>query len=367
MPNFLLPLIGISAFFSVVVIVLLLRALQHHREKHNEILKQFAAHQQGQFGKLQDFILRQQDSLQARQDALRSEINAQIGRQNEHLHRELHHLSGITESRLGQIISQVNSRLEHGFTHNQDTFKDIITRLSKIDEAQKRLDKLAGDVTGLRDILNDKRSRGAFGESQLQTLVDNLFPAQHVRYQTVLDNGKRPDCLLLLPDPTGNIAIDAKFPLESYRALQDNAKATTQFHRDIKKHIDDIADKYICPPETAAGAMMFIPAEAVFAEIHARFTDLVEYAQYRNVWLASPTTLAAILTTAKAVIKDDATRRQAHVLREQLYLLQQDFTKFQNKMDSLARHIGQAQQDVSEVHRSARLITSRFQAIDEQR
>lgn len=347
------------------------RALHSNRDKQIETLQQFAAHQQNQFGKLQDFILRQQEHgqlLQSQQQgALRNELNAQLARQNEHLHREIHHLSAITEKRLLDISAHVGERLEQGFHQQDHTVKDIIERLAKIDEAQKRLDQLAGDVGSLKDVLQDKKSRGAFGESQLHLLIDNLIPAQYVSYQHTLPNGKRPDCLLHLPPPTGDLVIDAKFPLESYRKIAQAPQYAVQLAKDVKKHIDDIADKYICPPHTADGAILFIPAEAIFAELHANYPDIIDYAQHRNVWLTSPTTLAAVLTTAKAVLKDDATRRQAHLLREQLYLLRQDFVQFQERMNALARHIGQAQQDVNDIHRSAQSISEKFHQLDEYR
>src|SRR5690606_5713675 len=160
----------------------------------------------------------------------------------------------------------------------------------------------------LQEILNDKKSRGAFGEVQLSALIHNMVPTQHYSEQHLLSNNKRPDCMLFLPEPTGNLAIDAKFPLENYRLLIDSSlqdaektQAERQFKLDIRKHIQDIAEKYIIPGETADGAIMFIPAEAVFAEIHARHSDLVEIAQNANVWMVSPTTMMAILTTIRAV------------------------------------------------------------------
>lgn len=376
-----LPLL--APIIALIALLILPSIIRHNREtaeaNQRKLLQQLAAHQQDQLNKLQDFtrneLTRQQQTLTLRQDhsdaTLRNELSTQIAHQNEHLHRELNHLANITETRLIQIGEHVNQRLNQTAGNHQDTLNDIIARLSRIDEAQKRLDQLASDITGLRDILADKRSRGAFGESQLKTLIDNILPAQHVRYQATLSNGRRPDCLLQLPAPTGQIAIDAKFPLDSYRQItneqgQRDPTAARQFKQDIKKHIDDIANKYILPPETATGAIMFIPAEAVFAELHAHHGDLVEYAQHQNVWLTSPTTLAAVLTTARAVIKDDATRQQAHILREQLYHLHREFQQFQTRMDTLARHIDQAQKDAQDIHQSAREITTRFRTIDQQ-
>src|SRR3989338_1546411 len=186
-------------------------------------------------------------------------------------------------------------------------------------------------------------------------LAENHFSMQHT-----LSNGKRADCLLFLPEPTGNMVIDAKFPLENYRKLQ-NTQLTdaekklieTQFKNDIKKHIQDITEKYIIPGETADGAMLFIPAEAIFAEIHAKQAELVEFSQKKRVWLVSPTTMMAILTTARAVLKDAATRKQVHIIQEHLVALGKDFGRFQERMDNLAKHVNQAQKDVEEVHKSS--------------
>jgi len=226
-------------------------------------------------------------------------------------------------------------------------------------------------VVSLQEVLSDKRSRGAFGEVQLSALVGNLMPENSYALQHGLINNKRVDCMLFLPDPTGNIAIDSKFPLESYQKMMDNdaaeldrARATSQFRQDIKKHISDIAEKYIIPEETADGAMMFIPAESVFAEIHGHFPELVEEANRQRVWIVSPTTMMAVLTTARAVLKDADTREQVHVIQEHLNFLSKDFGRFQTRMDKLATHIRQAHQDVDEVNISAQKISKRFVQIE---
>jgi len=224
----------------------------------------------------------------------------------------------------------------------------------------------------LQEILNDKRSRGTFGEVQLSALIRNVLPEQHFSFQYSLSNHKRPDCMLFLPEPTGNIAIDAKFPLENFRLLidgnlSDSEKKQTeqQFKIDIKKHIQDISEKYIIPGETADGAVMFIPAEAIFSEIHAKFPDLVAYAHRAKVWMVSPTTMMAILTTARAVLKDAATRQQLHIIQKHLHMLAKDFDRFQDRMDNLARHIAQANTDIEQVHTSAKKITERFGLIEQ--
>jgi len=240
-----------------------------------------------------------------------------------------------------------------------------------IDVAQTKITELSSSVVSLQEILNDKRSRGAFGEVQLQSLVSNIMPEGHYKMQSKLSNDKIADCILTLPEPTGKIAIDAKFPLESYKKMMDvsvaevdRKEAAKQFSRDIKKHINDISDKYILPPETSDGAVMFIPAESVFAEIHGHYPELVEHAYQRKVWIVSPTTLMAILTTATAVIKDEQTRKQVHIIKEHLSALGKDFVRFQGRMDKLASHIGQVSKDVDLVHVSAKKISSRFDKIE---
>jgi DNA recombination protein RmuC len=290
----------------------------------------------------------------------------------ESLGRRVTQLTDSTDRRLQEISGQVEKRLNEGFEKTTETFTQVLTHLTRIDEAQKRITELSSNVVSLQEVLSDKRSRGAFGEVQLNALVRNVMPEAGFALQHTLSNGKRADCLLFLPDPTGNVAIDSKFPLEAYQRLQDDQLAEAergrvqrQFRQDIRKHIEDIAAKYIIPGETSDGAVMFIPAEAVFAEIHARFPDLVEEAFRKRVWLVSPTTMMAILTTARAVLKDAATREQVHIIQQHLRELSRDFERFQTRMERLATHISQAHTDVNNVNISARKITSRFERIEQ--
>lgn len=280
-------------------------------------------------------------------------------------------LTESVEQKLREISGQVEKRLTDGFAQTTATFTDVVKRLALIDEAQKRITELSTNVVSLQEVLVDKRSRGAFGEVQLTSLIRNVLPTTHFSLQHTLSNGKRADCVLFLPEPTGTIAIDAKFPLESYRRITDinlpeadRQQATQQFRLDIRKHIADVANKYIIPNETADGAMLFIPAEAIFSELHANFYDLVEDAHKARVWLTSPTTMMAILTTARAVLKDAATREQIHIIQKHLAELAKDFNRFQDRMNNLAKHINQAHTDVQEVRISAEKITNRFEKIE---
>lgn len=317
-----------------------------------------------------------QQQQQAQQQTLATTL-ASMGQQMQQtltvttdtLSKQVAALTQTTDQRLHEISGQVEHRLQAGFDKTNETFSRVLEHLSRIDEAQKKITELSGQVVSLQAILDDKRSRGAFGEVQLQALIQNLMPAGSFTWQATLSNGRRVDCLLHLPAPTGQVPIDAKFPLEGYQQLQTTAPAAqktaaSQFRRDIRKHIHDIADKYLIPGETADGAVMFIPAEAVFAEIHAHYPELVAEAQQARVWLVSPTTLMAVLTTARAVLKDDATRQQVHIIQEHLHKLSADFNRFQQRMDKLATHIRQANDDVGMIHTSAQKISRRFAQID---
>ncbi|MDB6095872.1 MAG: recombinase RmuC [Francisellaceae bacterium] len=294
-----------------------------------------------------------------------------LSNQAEELAKSVTQLNHSTDARLKEISNVVEKRLNEGFDKTTETFTDIVKRLALIDDAQKRLTELSGSVISLQAVLADKRSRGAFGEIQLKNLIHNMVPAENYSFQHTLSNGLRADCLLFLPPPTGNIVIDSKFPLENFHRLtdfesndSDRKKAQQAFKQDIKKHIQDIAIKYVIKGETADGALMFIPAEAVFAEIHAHFPDLVEFAQRSNIWLASPTTMMAILTTASAVLKDSATRKHIHIIQEHLRFLADDFSRFEVRMNKLAKHIDQAQLDVQQVNTSAKKIAQRFNQIE---
>jgi DNA recombination protein RmuC len=280
-------------------------------------------------------------------------------------------LNATVNTRLGEISGKVTERLDEGFKKTNETFVNVMTRLATIDEAQKKIDSLTSNVVTLQSLLGDKRSRGAFGEVQLESLVRNILPPDAYAFQVTLSNGNRVDCLLQLPEPTGNVAIDAKFPLENYHRMMVAGLAeserilhTRAFKADIRKHIDDIASKYLIEGETSDGAVMFVPAEAVFAEIHGNHAELNEYAQLHRVWIVSPTTLMAVLNTARAVIKDVETRRQVHIIKDELSRLGKEFNRFDTRMKKLADHIRQAHEDAADVHTTSQKISRRFSQIE---
>lgn len=280
-------------------------------------------------------------------------------------------LAKTVDGRLEQIGGKVSERLDEGFKKTNETFTNVMARLATIDEAQKKIDGLTTNMVSLQELLGDKRSRGAFGEVQLEALVRNILPATAYAMQHTLENSTRVDCALFLPEPTGTVAVDSKFPLENYHRMfepglpeSERLAAQKQFKTDVKKHIDDIAGKYIIPNVTSDGAVMFIPAEAVFAEIHAYHADVVDYAMQKRVWVVSPTTLMAVLNTARAVLKDVETRKQVHIIKDELGKLGKEFGRFDERMRKLADHIRQAHDDAQQVQTTSQKISRRFAEIE---
>jgi DNA recombination protein RmuC len=373
-------LLIILCVLSALALAVSTAVLLHLRKQQNEpiALQIQSLLQSVKVDLLQTLSEHQLKSLQAVHDGLQKgrvetseQVKSALYESARSLNERIEKLTETTESKLKEISGQVDKRLAEGFEKTTVTFADVVKRLALIDQAQQKISELSGNVVSLKDLLADKRSRGAFGEIQLSSLIRNVLPESSFGLQVTLNNGNRADCMLYLPEPTGNIVIDSKFPLENFQRLinsqlgeADRKTAEQQFRQDIKKHIKDISEKYIVPGETSDGAIMFIPAEAIFAEIHAHYPDLVEASYKAKVWLASPTTMMAILTTVRAVLKDDATKKQVHVIQKHLQALGKDFDRFQARMDALQKHIEQANKDVADVNISAKKITSHFDKIE---
>ena len=395
MPIYFIPMLASTCFILLLGLLiwvlrrqhhLLIQANQHHERLHAAFTSQLHqvhlelqhANQTGQHN-IQEKMTQAQlgtqqlisDTIQRQMHDVREQMNHSF---KQHANGLTSHLQSLTEeirTHLQSLTQQVNHRLTEGFEKTSSTFIDVVKRLTIIDEAQKKITELSTHVVSLQDVLVDKRARGAFGEVQLASLVSNMMPSNHYSMQYTLSNQKRADCILFLPEPTGNIVIDAKFPLETYQKLMNTSPASVerkslqqQFRQDLQKHIKDIAEKYIIPEETTDGAVMFIPAEAIFAEVHSNYPEVIAMAQRLKVWLVSPSTLMAVLTTARAVLKDDATRQQVHIIQKHLHALSEDFQRFEKRMDKLTKHIDMAHQDVNEVNTSAKKITQRFQKIE---
>jgi DNA recombination protein RmuC len=298
-------------------------------------------------------------------------LQGNLQQNNEFITQRIEHLTEVTQTHLQTLGGYMEQRLSDGLIKTTETFGQIMERLSLIDAAQKQMSELSSQVVSLQQILSDKRARGAFGEMQLNELIQNALPPNCFKFQYTFSNNKRADCVLFLPPPTGTIAIDAKFPLESFRRQinlslpeAERRAAQNQFRQDIRNHIQAVATKYIIPSETTDGAILFIPAETIFAEIHTHHSSVVEEAQQARVWLTSPSTLMAVLTTVRAVLKDAQTREQAHIIQKHLNGLKVDFNRFQQRMNKLAQHVQQAHNDIQEAQISANKITQHFERVE---
>ncbi|HSH06036.1 MAG TPA: DNA recombination protein RmuC [Burkholderiales bacterium] len=344
-------------------------------EKHRAMLADLHAGLAGQTDRLNA-------SLATSTDRLRGAVGDELRQTRETLHalqlalganlsETAEKLNAKIDARLDAISNRVNERLDEGFKKTNETFVNVMQRLATIDEAQKKIETLTGSVVSLQELLGNKQSRGAFGEVQLEALVRNVLPSAAFELQYTLSNGARVDCVLRLPEPTGLVCVDSKFPLTNYHRMfepdvneVDRSLAQRQFRADVRKHIDDIATKYILPNETSDGAVMFVPAEAVFAEIHAYHAEVVDYANQKRVWIVSPTTLMAVLNTARAVLKDVETRKQIHVIKEALARLAVEFGRFDERLRDLARHVRQAHEDVEKIQITGGKISQQFQRIE---
>lgn len=288
---------------------------------------------------------------------------------SEHLQRQLMMSQDLFSKRMDELNQSLQVKLHENVEKTSLTFGDVIKRLALIDQAQQKMSELSSQVLDLKTLLSDKKTRGAFGEVQLTQLIHNLIPPGHYELQVTLSNGSRVDCMLKLPPPTGNLAIDAKFPLENYQRMNDAPEHEKKvfesaFKRDIRKHIEDISGKYIIPGETSEGAVMFIPAESIFADLHGHFPDLIAFAHHKKVFITSPTTLMAVLTTAASVIKEDLTRAKSLEIRQLLNALGEDFRRFQARMEQLSKHIKQSADDVEDVQISASKLVKQFDKIE---
>ena len=282
-------------------------------------------------------------------------------------------LSQKIENRLDIMNMKVEERLSKGFEETTKTFGNVLERLSKIDEAQKKIEALSSNVVSLQDILTDKKSRGIFGEIQLYQILSSVFGEKNDKLyqkQYKLSNGTIVDSIIFTPEPLGNIAVDSKFPLENYRKMYNNdlsqierENARKDFVTDLKKHIDAISSKYIIKNETSEQAILFLPAEAIFAEINAYHTDIIEYAYKKNVRIASPTTLISVLTVIQVMMTNLERDKYANIIQQELEKLNVEFTRYRTRWDNLQKDIEKVSKDVKEINTTSNKISKRFTEI----
>ena len=304
---------------------------------------------------------------------LRKNINEFKDGLTKNINENFEKLSQKIENRLDVMNMKVEERLSKGFEETTKTFGNVLERLSKIDEAQKKIEALSSNVVSLQDILTDKKSRGIFGEIQLYQILSSVFGEKNDKLyqkQYKLSNGTIVDSIIFTPEPLGNIAVDSKFPLENYRKMYNNdlsqierENARKDFVTDLKKHIDAISSKYIIKNETSEQAILFLPAEAIFAEINAYHTDIIEYAYKKNVRIASPTTLISVLTVIQVMMTNLERDKYANIIQQELEKLNVEFTRYRTRWDNLQKDIEKVSKDVKEINTTSNKISKRFTEI----
>ena len=278
------------------------------------------------------------------------------------------------EKKLTLINDRVNERLDQNFEKSNKTFMNVLERLNKIDEAQKKIDSLNGEIVSLQSVLTDKKTRGTFGEVNLEYILNNAFGSNKngiYKTQVKLSTGVIADAILYAPAPLGTIAIDSKFPLENYQRMTNKTKTKEEreyheklFVQDVKKHINDISEKYIIPGETTDEAIMFLPAEALFAEINAYHPELLNYAYNKRVWIAGPTTLISTVSIISMILKNMERDKYAKVIHDELNKLSVEFSRYKDRWDKLARTVKSVNQSNDELHTTSEKITKRFDSIN---
>ena len=312
-------------------------------------------------GKLETNMVKEVGSFQ-------NEINLTL---NKHFNEQ----NDKIEQKLRMINDKVNERIDQNFEKTNKTFTNVLERLSKIDEAQKKIDTLGEDIVSLQEVLTDKKTRGIYGEVNLKHILTNVFGENNdkiYKLQYTFENGSIADSVLFAPEPLGVIAIDSKFPLENYQNMvnKENSKESRNmyeklFKQDMKKHIDAISSKYIIPGVTSDQAILFLPAEAIFAEVNAYHQDIIDYAYKKRVWITSPTTLISTLTTIQIIIKNIERHKYTKVIHSELKLLNEEFIRYKDRWDKLYRNIETVSKDVKDIHVTTDKITKRFNSINQ--
>jgi len=351
-------ILGLIVVLTLLLVVVLLTVSVRRAGKSGE-MAQILASQMGGLGSRVEMLSNGQQQLFG---GLTSVTQAQAQQQAKTLQ--------LMEQRLGQVTEALNVNLSSSAQRTAQSLGELQQRLKTIDRAQENITKLSGDVLSLQDILSNKQTRGAFGEIQLNDIVSKALPSDAYTFQHTLTNGKRADCLIHLPNPPGPIVIDSKFPLEAYEALRNaktdwDANEAAKFMRtSVKAHIKAISDKYILDGETADGALMFLPSEAVYAELHANFPELVRDGFAARVWIVSPTTCMATLNTMRAILKDARMREQAGAIRTTLRLLHRDVELVVERVGKLNTHFGQVRKDLDDINTAAERAGKRAGRLD---
>lgn len=390
----LIGLVTVLFVFNIIILIILLKIKNNKNDEESKRIKEYVVNLSDNMQKGNERIIEKNSELRV---ALATSINDFTEKTNKFLSEmrlsstnDLH--KGIKEitadfirfeekifnqidTKMNQINEKVEERLTNGFTQTNETFKQIVERISRIDAAQKNIEKLSGEVVSLQDILSDKKSRGTFGEVNLKQLFSAVYGESNdkiYRMQHKLSNGCIADSVLFTPEPLGMLCIDSKFPLENYQRMLDRNYPESErnqfqkaFKADVRKHIDAIKEKYIIKNETATQACMFLPSEAIFAEINAYHPDLVEYSYKANVWITSPTTLMAFLTTIQLTLQNIEKNKYTNVIHDELEKLSVDFNRYHVRWDKLKKDIDTISKDVLDIHTTTEKISNRFDKINQ--
>ncbi len=320
--------------------------LKPSNDKHlNSTITDMARQQAELQGRLSQFA----DDSQKRDDLFRNSLDERLAKVSE---------------RVGKSITDTQER-------SSESLKHLHERLALIDRAQKNIEMLSTEVSGLQSILSNKQSRGAFGEIQMQDIIKTLMPPNAYSFQHTLSNGKRVDAIIKMPEGYGDVAIDSKFPMEAWKRLTEaentpaEASAMKEFSRDLLIHIKAISEKYLIFGETHEVALMFLPSEAIYAEIHARFENVIKKGFMSKVVIVSPSTFMATLHTMRAVMKDAAMREQAHIIQREVGILAQDVTRLDDRVAKLQTHYNQGTEDLRQIRISTDKISSRAGKIED--
>lgn len=357
----------IAVLLGFVILFLIILLLRPRKDDSKEELKQLSLRLEQR-----DFDL-QERNMNFEREHMTQLINFQNSLSH-NLNSQFQTLQESVELRLLRNTQSVSGSLEEGFRKSQETFTNIVERLTKIDEAQKKIDALSGEIVSLQNVLSDKKARGAFGEVQLSQILSSIFGAKNNKVyqeQYSLSTGARCDAILFAPEPLGSIVIDSKFPLENYRRMlaegssdEFRKQAQRAFVNDCKNHIDTIAQKYIIAGETADQAIMFVPAEAVFANISAYHEDILDYSQKRRVWITSPTTLMSTLTTIQVILKNMDRDQYASIIHQQLKILSLEFSRYNERWQKLANHMDTLSKDFKDINITTDKISRQFERIE---
>ncbi|WP_024955689.1 DNA recombination protein RmuC [Sulfurospirillum arcachonense] len=369
----LFVLIGITLISALTIVFLIKNLFEKQKEFLYTKIEQIdrrvlenAKNTTSQIEKNAELFIKISNSQQLMRNEQQKSLYEMSKEIKEQSSKDMEKLSLKVEENLQNINEKVEKRLEKGFENIDKTFKDIIVGIAKIGEAQKKIETLSTDVNSLQNVLTDKKSRGIFGEVQLGSILNSIFGEKRDLYdlQYSFTSGVIVDAVVKAPEPLGLIGIDSKFPMENYTRMVEDKTFTSDFRQNIKKHVNDIASKYIIKGTTADMAILFLPAEAIFAEINAYHEELIDYARKKGVWIASPTTIMALLTTITAIVRDIKTQEQAKKIQEELLKLSSNFKLYKKRWDNLSKHIETVNKDVKEITTSTNKISNEFERIE---